>query len=99
MPVVLIARFRGDVEQLTEAYDRAHRLIGQQPGPPMGELRHHCAVGDDALYLIGVWESEERLRARWESPEFARLLTSVGFPEPGTAETTVLQLHEIMPPL
>jgi hypothetical protein len=99
MPVVLIARFDGDVERLTRAYDRAHRLIGEQPGPPIGELRHHCALGEDALYLIGVWESEERLRTRWESPEFERLLTSVGFPAPSTAETTVLQLHEIMPPL
>lgn len=99
MPVVLIARFDGDVEQLTQAYDRAHRLIGEQPGLPIGELRHHCALGEGALYLIGVWESEERLRARWESPDFEHLLTSVGFPAPSTAKTTVLQLHEIMPPL
>src|SRR3954452_13776488 len=99
MPVVLIARFAGDVDRLTEAYDRAHELIGRQPGPPIGELRHHCALGEDALYLIGVWESEERLHARWESPEFDRLLTSVGFPAPSTAEITVLQLHQIMPPL
>ncbi len=27
MPALLIARFRGDVEQLTRAYDRAHRAI------------------------------------------------------------------------
>jgi hypothetical protein len=99
MPVVLIARFDGDVEELTQAYDRAHRLIGEQPGPPIGELRHHCALGEDALYLIGVWESEERLRARWESPVFEELLTSVGFPAPRTADITVLQLHAIMPPL
>jgi hypothetical protein len=97
--VVLIARFEGDVGPLTEAYDRAHRLIGEQPGPPIGELRHHCALGDGALYLIGVWESEERLRARWESPEFERLLTSVGFPPPSSADVTVLKLHAIMPPL
>jgi quinol monooxygenase YgiN len=97
--VVLIARFDGDVDELTQAYDRAHRLIGQQPGPPIGELRHHCALGEGALYLIGVWESEERLRTRWESPQFKDLLTSVGFPAPESAEITVLQLHEIMPPL
>lgn len=99
MHVVLIARFAGDVERLSQAYDRAHALIAKQPGPPIGELRHHCALGEGALYLIGVWESEERLRARWESPEFERLLTSVGFPAPSTADVTVLQLHEIMPPL
>jgi hypothetical protein len=97
--VVLIARFAGDVGRLTEAYDRAHRLIGEQPGPPIGELRHHCAVGEGALYLIGVWESEERLRTRWESPEFERLLTSVGFPAPSSADVTVLRLHAIMPPI
>src|SRR6476620_3977777 len=58
MPALLIARFRGDVGQLTRAYDRAHKTIMEAGGAP-GELRHHCAVGDDSLYLVGVWESEE----------------------------------------
>jgi hypothetical protein len=40
-----------------------------------GELRHHCAVGDGALYIIGVWESEERVRTRWASAEFEDALT------------------------
>jgi len=96
---MLIARFPGDVEQLMQAYDRAHRLIMEQPGPPIGELRHHCAIGDGALYLIGVWESEERLRTRFESREFEETLTSAGFPSPKTAELTVLQLHATEPPL
>jgi hypothetical protein len=96
--VVLIARFAGDVEQLTRAYDEAHRIIGERGGAP-GELRHHCALGEDALYLIGVWETEEKLRSRFASAEFEEILTSVGFPLPKTAELTVLQLHEISPPL
>jgi hypothetical protein len=53
--VVLIARFPGDVDRLTRAYDEAHRIIMDRGGPP-GELRHHCALDEDALYLIGVWE-------------------------------------------
>jgi hypothetical protein len=96
--VVLIARFPGDVVRLTRAYDEAHRVIMKGGGAP-GELRHHCALDDKALYLIGVWESEGRLRARWTSPEFEATLTSVGFPSPNTAEITVLQLHAIEPPL
>lgn len=52
MPALLIARFRGDVEELTCAYDRAHKVIMEAGGPP-GELRHHCAVDDDSLCLIG----------------------------------------------
>ena len=98
MAVVLIARFPGDVGQLTRAYDEAHRIIMERGGAP-GELRHHCALDDKALYLIGVWESEERLRTRWASPEFEATLTSVGFPSPNAAEITVLQLHAIEPPL
>lgn len=98
MAVVMIARFDGNVEQLKQAYDKAHRLIGEQ-GAPAAELRHHCAVSDDALYLIGVWESEERLRTRFESREFEETLISVGFPSPKTADVTVLQLHAIEPPL
>ncbi len=98
MAVMVIARFEGDVEQLKQAYDRAHLLIGER-GAPTAELRHHCAISDDALYLIGVWESEERLRTRFESREFEETLTSVGFPSPKTADVTVLQLHAIEPPL
>jgi hypothetical protein len=45
---------------------------------PAGELRHHCATSDDALYIIGVWESDEAVRARWSSTELRGLLASVG---------------------
>ncbi len=100
MPVMLIARFDGDVKRLTEAYDRAHALIMSRGGATsVGELRHNCALGKDALYIIGVWESEERLRSRWASPEFEQTLTSVGFPSPKSANITILQLHATEPPL
>jgi len=55
--MMLIARFHGDVGELTAAYDRAHDLIMSRGGAvPVGELRHHCATSDDALYIIGVWD-------------------------------------------
>ena len=100
MAALLIARFEGDVDELTRSYDRAHTLIGNRGGATrFGELRHHCAVGDGALYIVGVWESEEQIRRRWSSDEFEKLLTSVGFPSPKTAHMTVLELHTIEPPL
>jgi hypothetical protein len=98
MAVMLVARFDGDVEKLTHAYDDAHRLIMETGGAP-GELRHHCAIGDGALYIIGVWESEERLRDRIESKELEETLTSVGFPSFSTADIAILQLHATEPPL
>jgi hypothetical protein len=96
--VVLIARWDGDVTSLKESYDKAHRLIMERGGPP-GELRHHCAISDSALYVIGVWESEELVRARFASPEFEEVLMSVGFPSPREADISVLELHAIEPPL
>lgn len=100
MAVLLIARFDGEVDELRHAYDRAHALIMSRGGATgVGELRHHCAIGEGALYIIGVWESEERVRARWASEEFEDVLTSVGFPSPKIASTTVLELHAIEPPL
>jgi len=100
MSVMLIARFAGDIDRLTEAYDRAHAQIMSRGGATsFGELRHHCALGDDALYIIGVWDSEERLRSRWSSQELESALTSFGFPSPKSAEITVLQLHATEPPL
>jgi len=53
MPALLIARFRGDVDELFRAYNRAHKVIMEAGGPP-GELRHHCAVGEGSLYLVGM---------------------------------------------
>ena len=67
------------MRQLTSAYDRAHKMIMQRSGPP-GELRHHCAVGEDGLYLIGVWQSEELLRSRFASAQFRAALAAAGFP-------------------
>jgi hypothetical protein len=97
--VMLIARFDGNVEDLKAAYDRAHDLIMSRGGAvPVGELRHHCATSRDALYIIGVWQSGEIVRARWASTEFKALLTSVGFPSEPT-EMTILDLHAIEPPL
>ena len=100
MTVMLIARFDGDVRELTEAYDRAHALILSRGGAvPSGELRHHCAIDEKSLYIIGVWASEEHVRRRWSSDEFKDTLTSVGFPAPEHASMTILDLHVIEPPL
>jgi hypothetical protein len=83
--VLLIARFSGDVAQLSLAYDRAHALIMAAGGAEkFGELRHLCGTSQDALYIVGVWQSEEHARSRWESPEFEERLGSVGFPRPRT---------------
>lgn len=98
MPVMLVARFDGDVAALTAAYDRAHALIMDGGGAvSAGELRHHCATSENALYIIGVWESAEHIRRRWSDEAFVAMLTSVGFPLPD--DVTVLDLHAIEPPL
>jgi hypothetical protein len=65
----------------------------------VGEMRHYCAVGQDALYIIGLWESEELIRSRWSSDELENALVSFGFPSPKTADLTILHLHNTEPPL
>ena len=65
----------------------------------MASYGHHCAFSDYALFIIGVWDSEEHARTRWSSPELEATLTSVGFPSPQTAQLTILQLHATEPPL
>lgn len=100
MAALLIARFDGDATELTQAYDRAHALIMSRGGATsFGELRHHCAVDDRSLYIVGVWESEAHIQARWSSDEFENLLLSVGFPSPKSAALTILTLHAVEPPL
>jgi hypothetical protein len=86
--VLLIAKFTGDLGRLVPAYDRAHEMIMAAGGAErFGELRHHCALGPDALYIVGVWRSADDVRARWESQEFEDRLQAVGMPSPqdGTA--------------
>jgi len=100
MAALLIARFDGDIDELTQAYDRAHALIMSSGGATsFGELRHHCAVGNGALLIVGVWQSAEHIRSRWSSVEFEEALVSVGFPAPKSADTTILDLHAVEPPL
>jgi len=100
MSALLIARFDGDIEELTRSYDRAHTLITSRGGATsFGELRHHCAVGDGALYIVGVWDSQKHARSRWSSDEFEKVLTSVGFPPPKSADLTIVELHAVEPPL
>lgn len=96
--VLLIARFRGNVEELTRAYDRAHQAIMDAGGPP-GELRHHCAVSADSLYIVGLWESEERLRTRFASGEMQGALERSAFPAMNQAEQTILHVHAVEPPI
>ena len=98
MRALLIAKFCGDVDALTRAYDRAHQAITRAGGAP-GELRHHCAVGEDSLVIVGVWESEEVLRARFASDAIQTALIEAGFPPMSDAEVTVLRLHAVEPPL
>jgi hypothetical protein len=99
MAAILMAKFVGDVNELKAAYDRAHALIMERGGGvPFGELRHHCATSDDALYIIGVWESAEHIRQRWASDDVRTLLAGAGFPAEPT-ERTILDLHQIEPPL
>jgi hypothetical protein len=82
------------------AYDRAHAMIMAAGGAErFGELRHHRATSQDALYIAGVWQSEEHVPTRWHSPEFEERLVSAGFPSPKTADVTILDLRAIEPPL
>ncbi len=100
MAALLIARFDGDINELTQAYDRGHALIMSRGGATsFGELRHHCAVGNGALFIVGVWESAEQIRRRWWSAELEEVLLSVGFPSPKSADITILDLHAVEPPL
>ena len=70
MTVMLIARFDGDVPEMTEGYHRAHSSMMSRAGAvPSGERRHHCATTENSLYIIGVWGSDEHVRWRRSSDE------------------------------
>jgi hypothetical protein len=62
---MLVAPCDGDVDQLRQAYDGAHALIESRWGAT-GRTRPPLRDREGALYIIGVWESEERVRTRTE---------------------------------
>src|SRR5262245_59155914 len=75
-----------------------HRGWRSRSLPTVATRQHHCATSEDALYIIGVWESAEHIRRRWADDEFKKVLASVGFPTEPT-ERMILDLHQIEPPL
>src|SRR5262245_60049222 len=101
MPVLMIAKFSGDPIKLAHAYDQASGDLERHTGSalPPGAIRHTCAVGGDALYVVDIWESAEALSAMIESEQFEDLLTGAGFPSPREADIKVLELHAAVPPL
>ena len=83
MAVMLIARFDGDVDQLRQAYDRAHALIMSRGGATgVGELRHHCAIGV-APVCPGPGPGTSPARCLTCSPGQARSRSGGGRPRPG----------------
>ena len=49
---------------------RAQAVIMSRGGATgVGELRHHGTIGAGALYIIGLWESEDRVRPPGRLPE------------------------------
>ncbi|MDQ0864727.1 hypothetical protein QF036_002308 [Arthrobacter globiformis] len=82
---LLIARFRGDVEELTRAYDRAHKVIMEAGGPP-GELRHHCAV---ERYISSGYGSPRS----FSGPASPATTSKESSPKPGFLPQTTLRLR------
>jgi len=66
--------------------------------PPTDLRQSKARIAEDALYIIGVWESADHIRRRWADDEFKKVLASVGFPTEPT-ERMILDLHQIEPPL
>lgn len=98
MPVMMIAKFKGDPEQLTHAYDVADAELEKAMGTrmPPGALHHVSAPAADGLYIVDVWESEQALRGMLESPEFGATLSKAGFPPADQAEIQILPVHTAM---
>lgn len=65
-------------------------------GPP-GELRDHRAVGEDSLYIVGVWESDEAMRTRFASQQMRDALARAGLPPMDEAEIRLLRVHAVEP--
>jgi len=101
MAVLLIARFNGSPDQLKRAYDQASKMLEAQTGSamPPGAIRHTCALADNALYIVDIWQSEQAVRSMLESEQFEQVLTAAGFPSPRQADIQVLQVHNTIPAL
>ena len=99
MSVLMIAKFAGDPETLRAAYDKADSALEAKLGTrmPPGATHHVCAISDDALFVVDVWESEETLRGMLQAPEFVDTVMAAGFPSPTDADIQIFPIHAELP--
>ncbi len=89
MSVLMVAKIKGDPDDLVERYQRQQGLLYEEfGGSPPGYLAHTCARTDDGLLITNLVESEETV---WDTrPRFAKTAEAVGLPEPD------IQVHQVV---
>ncbi|MER5308639.1 hypothetical protein ABT034_12715 [Streptomyces sp. NPDC002773] len=74
----------------TEQYDALNARLQETPDIFDGCVSHACAVTDDGLEILDVWESQQKMEAFAE--RMMPVATELGWPEtPG--QPRVLQVH------
>lgn len=81
MAVLMVAKVKGDPDDLVPRYEKQQPLLEEEfGGPPPGYLVHTCARADDGLVITNVVESEATVHET--RPRFAKTAEAVGLPEP-----------------
>jgi len=89
--VLALFTYRGDPAELSAAYRELATTRQTRPGRELAVV----AQGDDALLVVELWRSRDRLDRRLTDPLFAADLAGAGLPLP-TLE--VLGAAETLPP-
>jgi hypothetical protein len=86
MSVLVLFRWEGDPDELLAAYYREMQYPVPREQPR--RISHTCALADDGMVIVDVWQSREDFQTMMDDPEFQRNLQASGWP-------TELQLVEV----
>jgi heme-degrading monooxygenase HmoA len=78
----------------TEQYDRTNEIAHVERDVPQGLVSHVCAVDEQGLVVVDVWESEEAFGRFFES-RLAAALEQVQVPE--LSEPRFFPVHNMIP--
>ncbi len=94
MSVLVLFKWRGNPDELLEAYDRelAHPFPRKQPQ----RISHSCARSGDGIVVVDVWQSREDFQKMMDDPEFKKNVQDAGWPtKPQLLEA--YEMHAIIP--
>jgi quinol monooxygenase YgiN len=82
MAVLVVARMKGDPDELTQKILDHLTPVMSEVGPQRGALWHSLAKTPDGVIIVDVWESADGLRGALGEQRVRDVIAEAGLPDP-----------------